>query len=148
MNYQEAKELHNLLFSFVGIFHDKFLHNCKPMKNRIPGLKKNHLKILHLLYENDRLTQTKIGKMLDIEKGSLTTLIDQLEEMNLVKRCMVPEDRRKYLIALTPDGRTMIDKNVEYFCLKLNQLFDHIDAEERKSFMDSLQYVVGFMRKI
>jgi DNA-binding MarR family transcriptional regulator len=86
--------------------------------------------------------------MLDIEKGSLTTLIDQLEEMNLVKRCMVPEDRRKYLIALTPDGRTMIDKNVEYFCLKLNQLFDHIDAEERKSFMDSLQYVVGFMRKI
>ena len=33
---------------------------------------------------------TEIGKLLDVERGSLTALIDQLEEMGLVKRCNDP----------------------------------------------------------
>jgi len=148
MNIKDAKELHNLLFSFMGIFHDKFLQNCKPKEKPIPDLKKNHWKILHVLYENDKLTQTTIGKKLDIEKGSLTILVDQLEKKGLVKRLGVPEDRRKYLITLTPEGRRAIDKNVEYFSLRLNQLFDNVDAEETRKFMDSLQYVVDFMKKL
>jgi DNA-binding MarR family transcriptional regulator len=132
----------------MGLFHDKFLRNCKHQDKGPTELKKNHIKILHVLYENDKLTQTKIGKMLDIEKGSLTVLVDQLEEKGLVKRCEDPEDRRKYLIALTDEGKNVIDKNIDHFLRKVNQLFDNIEPEETRKFIDSLQFVVNFMKKV
>ena len=87
--FQEAKELHDLLFTFIGIFHEKFLSRYHNYYECYPMLKKNHVKIISVLYQHKHLIPTEIGKLLDVERGSLTALIDQLEEMGLVKRLMI-----------------------------------------------------------
>lgn len=148
MNFQEAKELHNLLFTFSGIFHKKFLSHYRRYYDCYPLLKKNHVKIISVLYQYEHLIPTEIGKMLDIERGSLTALIDQLEEMGLVERCDDPQDRRKLLISLTPAGRGEMGKIMDSYIQNLCSIFRDADPEQLKQFTASLRFAVEFMKKL
>lgn len=148
MNFQEAKELHDLLFTFIGIFHEKFLSRYRRHYECYPMLKKNHVKIISVLYQHEHLIPTEIGKLLDVERGSLTALIDQLEEMGLVKRCNDPKDRRKLLISLTPAGRCEMNKIMDNYILNLSVFFQDADPGELKQFTASLRFAVEFMKKL
>jgi len=86
--------------------------------------------------------------MLDIEKGSLTTLIDQLEKQGFVYRLNDPMDRRKTLICLCSQGREVMDRIINFCTLKTDGLLNNFDADEIQQFLTSLQYVVGFMKKM
>ncbi|HPZ42633.1 MAG TPA: MarR family winged helix-turn-helix transcriptional regulator [Bacillota bacterium] len=148
MNYQEAEELHDLLFTFFGIFHEKFLSRYRRYYECLPMLKKNHVKIISVLYQHKHLIPTEIGRLLDIERGSLTALIDQLEEMGLVKRCNDPMDRRKSLISLTPAGRCEMNKIMDNYIQNLSLFFQDVDPGELKQFTESLRFAVEFMKKL
>lgn len=148
MDLHEAKELHNLLFSFIGMFHEKFLCRYRQHYDGNPRIKKNHVKIISILYQHDHLIPTEIGKMLDIEKGSLTALIDQLEEMGLVIRSADPYDRRKLLISLSASGRDEMNKIMDHHTRNLSVFFNEVDSGEVKQFVASLRYAVDFMKKL
>lgn len=148
MNFDKAKEIHDLLFTFMGLFHEKFHFRFREESICVPCLKKNHMKILNILYQQDHITLTEIGKMLDIEKGSLTTLIDQLEEKEFVIRADDRTDRRKTLISLSPRGREEMDRVMNLYAQKMDELLCDVDSDEIQQFSTSLQFVVKFMKKI
>lgn len=148
MNLQEAKELHNLLFTFIGIFQEKFLCRYRRHYDGNLRIKKNHFRIISILYQYDPLISTEIGKMLDIEKGSLTTLINQLEEMGLVIRCADTHDRRKSLISLTTAGRDEMNKIMDKYIRYLSASFHGIEPVEVEQFTASLLYALKFMKKL
>ncbi len=151
MNFETAKIIHNLLFTFMGLFHEKYLLRLRQESQELncrPCFKKNHMKILNTLYQNDRITLTEIGKMLDIEKGSLTTLIDQLEKEDFVLRLNDPLDRRKSLICLSQHGREEMGRITNFCAAKVDELLLNFNSEEVQQFITSLQNVVGFMKKL
>nr|WP_166511778.1 MarR family transcriptional regulator [Desulfallas thermosapovorans] len=151
MNFDTAKQIHNLLFTFMGLFHEKFLLRFRQEfheYSRVPCLKKNHMKILNVLYQRDRITLTEISKMLDIEKGSLTTLVDLLEKEDFVIRTSDPMDRRKTLIRLSSRGREEMDRVMDFCAQKMNEILHDVDSVEIQQFVTSLQSAVKFMRKI
>lgn len=148
MNFDKAKEIHDLLFVFMGLFHEKFLYRLRQENMCDPFLKKNHAKILNILYQRDHITLTEIGKMLDIEKGSMTTLIDVLEEKDFVIRLDDPKDRRKTLITLSPKGRQEMDRIMNLHALKMDEFLCKSDSEEIQKFKTNLQFVVDFMKKV
>jgi len=150
MSYQQTKELHDLLFCFMGMFHEKFIFRFRGEYKHegLPTLKKNHQKILNVLYQQEHQTSTELGKKLDIEKGSLTTLIDQLEEWGLVVRSNDSHDRRKAFISLSTSGRNEMENMMDFYSHKLNESFQDVKPEEMEQFVDSLKQVVQFMKKI
>ncbi|AEG60367.1 MarR family winged helix-turn-helix transcriptional regulator [Desulforamulus ruminis] len=148
MNQEKAKELHSLLFTFMGTFHEKFVVHFRKNVHCEPRIKKNHAKIIHILYQNDSLTPTEIGKMLDIEKGGLTTIIDQLAEMGLILRSADPGDRRKILLSLSPEGKAHMEEVIQKFTQTLMDLFEDVDAKELEKYLVSLRHVVEFMQKL
>ncbi|TGE38572.1 MarR family transcriptional regulator [Desulfosporosinus fructosivorans] len=148
MNYYETRELHDLLFSFLDMFHEKFLHHFRKRNESKSGMKKNHVKIIVMIYRFEGLTSTDIAKMLDMEKGSVTTLIDQLTECGFVVRCDVAHDRRKSLILLTDLGKAQMECIIESHIQSMNELLECIDSDEMKQFVDSLGNVVKFMNKL
>ena len=85
---------------------------------------------------------------LAVPQGSLTALIDQLEEMGLVKRCNDPMDRRKSLISLTPAGRCEMNKIMDNYIQNLSLFFQDVDPGELKQFTESLRFAVEFMKKL
>ena len=54
------------------------------------------------------LTQIALGGMLKIDRTTVVALIDGLERQMLVVRKIHPDDRRAYLISLTPHGKERI----------------------------------------
>jgi len=71
-------------------------------------LNRTHLKTLMLLRHWDkRMTMSELGSLVNLEKGSLTSVVDTLIEKGLVQRERDKEDRRRVFIGLTPEGEKM-----------------------------------------
>ncbi|PKU24702.1 MarR family winged helix-turn-helix transcriptional regulator [Telmatospirillum siberiense] len=58
------------------------------------------------------LTPTELYGVLMISSGGMTSRIDRLERAGLIERRRHPTDRRGTLVALTADGRRLIDELV------------------------------------
>jgi DNA-binding MarR family transcriptional regulator len=56
----------------------------------LPGLKKTITRFWACMHQHNYLISSDIGRMMDVEKGSLTILIDQLEERGLIRRRVDP----------------------------------------------------------
>ncbi|MGI6553131.1 MAG: MarR family winged helix-turn-helix transcriptional regulator [Bacillota bacterium] len=144
----EAKELHLLLFSFLGIFHKKFLLPLRRRYDYCLPLKKNQGKVLHVLYQFDRLTPTELSKMLDIEKGSLTTVVNRLVEMGMVTRSSDPTDRRRVLLSLSSRGREKMERVMQKHLHHLMHIFRDVEQEDMERFFANLRNTVEFMKKL
>lgn len=142
------EELYELLFKTIGLFHEKFICQFRKESPQHPGIKKNHIMIIGFLYHNQFLTATEIAKRLNMEKGSLTTLIDQLEELGLAIRCRDLNDRRKTLISLTDVGKVEMEDMMKDSTQRMSKILGNADPGELLKFVDSLRYADEFMQKI
>ncbi len=146
MTQEEARELHISLMTLMGIFHKKFLIHFRKNSNFPPEVKKNLMKILNILNFVDQLTCTELGRILDIEKGSLTTMIDQLEGLGYVNRTAAPNDRRKIFLTISETGRELMDKTMEQYTRSLVEMYGETAPEAYQEFCGHLRAVTAFMK--
>jgi DNA-binding MarR family transcriptional regulator len=80
----------------------KFQERLEPL-----GLTPFHWVVLCCLWQEDGLATCKIGERLQQVGGTLTGVLDRMEERGLVRRERDPRDRRIYRIWLTPAGKQL-----------------------------------------
>lgn len=66
--------------------------------------------VLQALWENDGLSISELGERAQLEKSTMTSLIDRMEGAGLVRREDHPTDRRAYKICLTARGKELEEK--------------------------------------
>lgn len=66
--------------------------------------------VLQALWENDGLSISDLGERAQLEKSTMTSLIDRMEGAGLLSREDHPTDRRAYKICLTGRGKELVDK--------------------------------------
>ena len=67
-----------------------------------------------------------------VTTGGMTKRLDRLEALRLIRREPDPRDRRGRLIALTDDGRTVIDRAVEAHLQNEERLLANLPAPKRE----------------
>ncbi|WP_338048424.1 MarR family winged helix-turn-helix transcriptional regulator [Peribacillus alkalitolerans] len=68
------------------------------------NLSNTEFSVLEVLFHNGKQTIQQIGNSILISSGSMTYVIDKLEQKAILKRNACPEDRRVIHVTLTDDG--------------------------------------------
>src|SRR3982750_2171546 len=82
----------------------------KPLLDRL-GLTYPQYLVMLVLWERDDVPLKDIGEKLFLDSGTLTPLLKRLEAQGLIKRTRSTEDERQVLIALTPKGEALREKD-------------------------------------
>lgn len=72
------------------------------------GLTPGEFGILLLIYENEGLSQTELGRAIHADRSSVVALLDRFEHSNLVARRPSLLDRRTHALALTEEGTRLM----------------------------------------
>lgn len=74
------------------------------------GLTPGEFGMLLLIYENEGLSQSDLGKAIRSDRSTMVAIIDRFEERKLVVRTQSPFDRRSHALRLTATGKRMMQE--------------------------------------
>ena len=104
-------------------------------------------RILHVLWENDGISNQELSKKSGLAMSSLTTMLERMEEKNLLTRKGCPKDKRKCLLFLTEHANSL-KKEYDEISDKMTKLsFEGISEDERLTFEKTLENILHNLEK-
>jgi MarR family transcriptional regulator, lower aerobic nicotinate degradation pathway regulator len=80
-----------------------------------------------------RPTMNELGKLLTLDKSSVSGLVERAERRGLVTRMPSPVDGRAVLVGLTDDGRSLIAEASSQFEADVLTLLSRLPPSERRT---------------
>ncbi|EIJ41489.1 transcriptional regulator [Beggiatoa alba B18LD] len=100
--------------------------------------------IIATLGNTEGMTFKELGEKTLITKGTLTGVVDRLEQKGLVKRVAGTTDRRTLYAILTPEGVTVFEKVFPAHIAYLKQFFEKQSLPEQKVLIQHLRQLRTF----
>jgi MarR family transcriptional regulator, lower aerobic nicotinate degradation pathway regulator len=76
-------------------------------------------------------TMNELARLLDLDKSSVTGLVDRAERRGLVVRAPAAADRRSVLVRLTPAGQSLMSSAAELFAADVTELLGQLSARDQ-----------------
>lgn len=97
--------------------------------------------VLEALYLKGKQTIQQIGSSILISSGSMTYVIDKLEQRGLLSRSACPTDRRAIHVLLTDKGMDLMERIMPKHQDLIDYMFDSLKSDEK-------EIMVNLMKKI
>ena len=97
--------------------------------------------VLEVLYLKGKQTIQQIGNSILISSGSMTYVIDKLEQKGLLNRNACPDDRRVIHVTLTDEGMDMMDKIIPKHQELIDYMFGSLNNDEAETIVKLLKKV-------
>lgn len=136
------------LIKFISLFHSLFKPVFQKEDDDIYICNKNQIRAIMIMGKSNGITPSILGKCMDMEKGSITSLVESLEKLGLVYKVDDLNDKRKTWIHLTNGGKNYYCKKEKRFLDQIQSLLSNATKEEIESFNLDLNNVVLFLEKI
>ena len=85
------------------------------------------------------LTPGELSRQAMVSSAALTNRVDRLVARGLVHRDVDPDNRRRVLVGLTDQGRTLVDRAVEDHVANERDLLSVLPANEQQRLMSTLR---------
>lgn len=108
------------------------------------GLTPPQFDVIATLGNTDGMSMKAVAEKTLVTKGTLTGIIDRLEEKHLVRREVPDGNRRSFTLVLTPEGQHLFEQVFPAHISYLKERFDRLD----KSDLQQLQALLGKLRQI
>lgn len=99
------------------------------------GLTIGQPKILDYLKDHDGSNQKEIAKACFLEAGSLTTILNKMEEKGLIERRILNGNRRSFHIFMTEEGKKKQQLVTQAFVKIEEKALSGVSAEEFQQFL-------------
>ena len=132
--------------SCIKQINTRLLNKLLAQKN-ITAFNGEQGRILHVLWENDGISNQELSKRSGLAMSSLTTMLERMEEKNLLTRKGCPKDKRKCLLFLTEHANSL-KKEYDEISDKMTKLsFEGISEDERLTFEKTLENILHNLEK-
>ncbi|MDX2099782.1 MAG: MarR family transcriptional regulator [Leptolyngbyaceae cyanobacterium bins.59] len=100
------------------------------------GLTCPQFDVIATLGNTPGMTMHQLAEKTLVTKGTLTGIVDRLEKKRLVRREVPPNDRRCFVIVLTPEGEQVFEEVFPVHMAYLKERFNRLSESE---FQQALQ---------
>ena len=107
----------------------------------------SHFYILTTLYRKKVLSSGNLAKSLDVRNSTITSLVDRLVKLSLVKRRRDERDRRVVLVELTDKGKKLTEKLLTLRKERLKEIVKELPEEKVKEIYESIKRVKEILKK-
>ena len=148
MEKQKLVELFNCMYEFMPLYHQTMGRIYNKDYDIQPRLNKNQQRAIFIIKKHERISPTSLGKCLDMQRGSLTSLVDSLEAYGFVKRKGDKKDRRRQWLYITDKGNEYISILMERFKEEFISIFEEINQENIESILESFKNIKNILQNI
>lgn len=136
MSFESDKSIGFLIAKARNALKNEFDKELKPY-----ALSYAHRVILIRLSEKEGLTQKELAQDTYFEQSNLTLMLDKLESKGLVKRIAKENDRRAYIITITPEGKKLRDLLVKMGDDVMDKALQGLSGEQKDGLSNMLQLI-------
>lgn len=110
-------------------------------------INRTQLRALVFVKNNGDISMSDLCERLNIEKGSLTTMVDDLVKKDYLIRSRDIKDRRKYILSLKDKGEEVASDFIEKLGNKLEERFLNLEENDRQSFVNAINTLKTILNK-
>ena len=136
---------HSIMRAIVRISHNgrRKLHSQPEQGGRHRGY--GH--ILDLLSKYNGLTQQQLAQMLGIRPQSASEAVANLEEQGLVVKISNPQDKRSFLLSITPEGKCRQQQMQQLRMENARRILAPLNDAEKQTLQQLLDKVVAALEE-
>lgn len=97
--------------------------------------------VLRELHQDDNLSQSKLAELTFKDTPTLTRIIDLLCQKGLTERQMNPQDRRKFRIRLTTQGRSKVEELSPKVAVIRKKAWENLEKKDFEHFKHILDTI-------
>lgn len=137
----------NAAFHYLIMVEHAMLQKGLLIRLKGTGLTLGQPKVLDYLKEHNGASQKEIAKGCHIEAGSLTSILNRMEDKGIVERRMLNGNRRSSYIFLTEKGIELLHLVTESFNALEEKAFLNIPDTQRENFMQTLNQIYANLQE-
>jgi DNA-binding MarR family transcriptional regulator len=99
-----------------------------------------------LARRDNGITMTELSRMLIVSNGNVTGIVDRLVTDRLVARQPAPNDRRSFLVRLTPKGQARFAAIARAHEQWIDMMLSEFDGDEAETIIQHLDGLAGRVR--
>jgi len=129
----------NLFIVFARSHRAVFDHIKRDIQNY--GLNPTEFGVLELLYHKGPQALQHIGQKILLASGSITYVVDRLEEKGLLNRKPCKQDRRVTYAEISDTGKSLMEEIFPKHREVIKNIFSNLSTEEKLSAIDLLKKI-------
>lgn len=107
------------------------------------GLTASQWRPLLLIKHKNIDTPAELARVMNVDTGAMTRLLDRLEAKGIVRRERIPEDRRVVKVILTSDGHTVTDQILPVISNALNLHLQGFSEDETRMLLALIKRMIS-----
>lgn len=103
------------------------------------GLTMSQLRLMYLISQAENSCVGELAHEMRVRPATLTGLADRLARQRLIQRTHDPDDRRLVRVALTPEGKRVLDELLTAARALLEAILSRMETATVEAFVESLE---------